>query len=108
MDIYLERFVNDVMDRQVHRNGIFGQRMRKLTRTLLGCPALRYGGTHRISDVLDRHGHPAEGVRDDIHAAGLLLSVGVILYVTWTCSTVKFHRNGIRLMPKWGVRWLRP
>ena len=35
MDIYLERFVNDVMDRQVHRNGIFGQRMRKLTRTLL-------------------------------------------------------------------------
>ncbi|MCH1411019.1 MAG: hypothetical protein L7U48_02935 [Candidatus Poseidoniaceae archaeon] len=49
MDIYLERFVNDVMDRQVHRNGIFGQRMRKLTRSLLGCPALRYGGTHRIS-----------------------------------------------------------
>ena len=49
MDIYLERFVNDAMDRQVHRNGIFGQRMRKLTRSLLGCPALRYGGTHRIS-----------------------------------------------------------
>ena len=49
IDIYLERFVNDVMDRQVHRNGIFGQRMRKLTRTLLGCPALRYGGTHTIS-----------------------------------------------------------
>jgi hypothetical protein len=49
MDTYLETWIDDVMDRQVHRNAIFGQRMRRLTKALLGCPALRYGGTHRLS-----------------------------------------------------------